>query len=54
MTENAGLIAALEALGEVNLAYKQRIRDLELTVANQQKIIEEQRAEHPPEAVDGN
>jgi len=54
MTENAGLIAALEALGEVNLAYKQRIRDLELMVQNQQKIIEEQRPKAPPEAIDGN
>ena len=37
-----------------NSTYKQRIRELELTVANQQKIIEEQRPERPPEVVDGN
>ncbi len=47
------LRSLLETLDDAIIAYKQRIRELELTVANQQKIIEEQRAERPSEAVDG-
>ncbi len=48
------LRALLETLDDAIKAYLQRIRDLELTVENQQKIIEGQRAKPPSEAANGN
>lgn len=46
----SGADQAIETLGEVIQAYKQRIAELEAIVLNQQKIIEEARQPKEPDA----